>query len=549
MVARAGSPQRTPLIRSLGATASEWIRPPTQSLALRSWVRDLAAAPPVKGTVAIFACRNPTWVEWAIYCACWMRSLGYAPALMYFERELQTMFGFRPSLQGLSRLLSHAGYLGQVRSIPDIELFPLDRVLPPEPLVDSYAAFAREYADTVAAYDLHVEEHEPGDLVAEYSAAVRDRESMLRRTAAAVEHVLGGLKKKSGPTRELCHIISYSGLIGPTPAIGEVASRMGIDAVFVEGWSIRPGHMLCRLNHPALEYDIESWRSTIRSAGLDSAAAAAEVRVVQDRVVDSDLDWVAGMHQVQRSPASRLLPPAVSRFVDRHARVAVAATNVVGDSATLRRATIFGSQREWLAHLVGFFRDHPEWGLIVRAHPDEEWISAKVRHRMGDVAREAAGATSNILVIHGHDDLNTYSLFPLATCGLVWMSTAGVDMIARGVPTIAAAKPKYTGLGIVDEPSSPEEYFARLAVVLESPKPPSEDQVRTAMEYLHITAQEFSYRAFSKDYRGHRLRLRGHRPGGEFDTFYRVVARELPPESRPVLRPRPAAQDSPDPHE
>lgn len=541
MVADERSPRRIPLIRSLGATTTTWLSPPTQSLALRSWVRDLAMAPPVKGTVAIFACRNPTWVEWAIYCACWMRSLGYAPALVYFERELHSMFGFRSSLQGFSRLLSHAGYLKQVREIPDIEFLPLDEVLPPEPVVDGYAGFARDYADTVAAYDLHVEEHEPGDLGAEYSAAVRDRESMLLRTAGALEHVLTGLKRNAGSTRELHHIVSYSGLIGPTPAVLEVARRMGIDAVFVEGWSIRPGHMLCRVNRPALEYNIESWRSTIRSAGLDSAAAAAEVRLVQDRVVDSDLDWVAGMHQVQRSPASKLLPPAVSRFVDRHARVAVAATNVVGDSATLRRATIFKSQREWLSRLVGFFRDHPEWGLIVRAHPDEEWIGAKVRHRMGDVAREAAGSTGNVLVIHGHDDLNTYSLFPLASCGLVWMSTAGVDMVVRGVPTLVAAKPKYTGLGIVDEPSSPEEYFARLAAVLESPEPPKDAQVRAAMEYLHITTQEFSYLAFSKSYRGHRLRLGGHRPGGEFDTFYRVVARELPPESRPELRPRPPA--------
>ena len=78
---------------------------------------------------------------------------------------------------------------------------------------------------------------------------------------------------------------------------------------------------------------------------------------------------------------------------------------------------------------------------------------------MGDVARELAGNAPNVLVIGGDEDVSSYALMPGLAGGLVWISSIGADMVARGIPVLAAARPKYHELGLVEEPATVTAYF------------------------------------------------------------------------------------------
>ena len=155
---------------------------------------------------------------------------------------------------------------------------------------------------------------------------------------------------------------------------------------------------------------------------------------------------------------------------------------------------------------------------------------------MGDVARQAAGGAQNILVIEGKNDVSTYALIARIDTGLVWMSTVGVDMVLRGKHVIAAARPKYTGLGLVDEPTSVEDYFEALERCALGLSRPTEEQLRMAERYLVILNKEFSYNAFSKGYRAKGAEISGCVPGDDADTFFKVLAGDLPAGARPPLR-------------
>jgi hypothetical protein len=507
----------------------------TPRLAVEHWIRELASAPPLKGKIPILAIRNETWIEWAVYCACWMRKLGYAPILIYSPSEIRRIY----EAPGLYNRFFYPGLWRCVARIPDLRLVSLDEEQPTEAQAEAFRSFARDYAPTVAAREMRVEEHEGGALREEYLAQTAAAEGALSRAAAAFVGILRRLEADGEPPL-IRRLLAYSGLIGVTPAAHAACRGLGWEAAFVEGWLSRPGHMIVSLNAPALQYDIPGWFRALgdwderRAADLEQFVRFQEVGLTATDV--GDTEWLQDYHRVQQASAEDELPEPVEKFLAAHPTAFLLATNVVGDSATLRSATIFRSQRHWLSEVLPFFGERPELGLIVRAHPDELWLGAKIVERMGDLAAQFVRGALNILILKGSDRVSSYALIRRVRAGLVWMSTIGVDMVTRGLPAIAAARPKYSGLGIVREPSSRQEYFDLVLQLARRPARPSLQQLEMGKRYLYILSKELTFQAFGPVFRGRDLTLGGHPAGGECETFYRCLAGELPIPSRPPAR-------------
>jgi hypothetical protein len=488
-------------------------------LALASWTSALPRGGAVRGRVMMMAFRNRTWIEWAVYATCQLRRLGIATTLVHSSSEVRRLYPLA-GLAGLQRV----GFWAGVEDIPDVRLVDLDDWQPTPEQAARYRDFAREFAPTVAAYDLHVEEHEEGPLARTYQRESARAEVLLAETGAAVERIL-----RENPVQR---VICYSGLIGRSPAVCEAGRRSGVDVLTVEGWAWRPGHMICNLNAPALEYNLEAW---LKAAGAWDAVRqqeAASLLKFQESGVKED-GAAGSLHSVQRNSSTAPLPPAVAEFLKRPGPRFLLATNVVGDSSMLRRDPIFRNQRDWVRQTIDFFRARPDWSLVIRAHPDEKFIPGKVVVKMGDVAREMLGEARNVLVIGGDEDVSSYALMPGLAGGLVWMSSIGVDMVARGIPVLAVARPKYHDLEVVQEPRNTAEYFATLERLATAPAKVAVEQQTRACQYLNLVFSTFSFAAFSPTYRARDLFLEGPASPPDADVFYRIVAGDLPPETPP----------------
>ncbi len=510
------------LRRALVGTA-QWAggRPITEPafprLALSSWTSVLRSGG-VRRRVLVTAFRNRTWIEWAVYAACQLRRIGVATTLVYSGAEVRRLYPLA-GVPGFDAL----GFWGGLEAIPDLRLVDLDQWYPTPEQAAPWREFARELAPTVAAYDLHVEEHEEGPLAPAYRREVARAEPRLAETGAAMTRIL--------QVNPVSRVVCYSGLIGRSPAVFEAARRAGVEVLTVEGWAWRPGHMICNRNAPALEYNVDAWLRALGSGDEARERETARLMRFQEGTLDGEAP--GNLHAVQRSSSTAPLPPAVAAFRRRPGPSFLLATNVVGDSSILRRDPIFRSQRAWLAQTIEFFRVHPDWNLVVRAHPDEAFIRRKVAVRMGEVARELAGAAPNVLVIGGDEDVSSYALMPGLAAGLVWISSIGVDMVARGIPVLAAARPKYHGLGIVEQPANALAYFDALRRLAESGARSTPEQQAVARQYLNVVFREFSFDAFSRSYRARDLHLEGPGSPPDAEVFYRIVAGDLPPETPP----------------
>jgi hypothetical protein len=480
---------------------------PTPRTAMDDWLAQMHDSPSSRSErIAVFCLRNRAWVEWGVYAACRLRRLGFGVDIVYSRNEVDRLYP-------CARLSSRwpFGFWSGVARIPHVGLVNLDDL--PIHDVSKYAAFARDFAKTVAAYDLHIEEDDPGSAQAQYSAAIDRAYQALATTGDQVETLL----RSNGYHR----IVVFSGLIDRTPAVLEAAKRVSVDATCVETWTWRPGHMICNVNAPALEYDVAAWKQTLGAWSSVREQRARELLLAQQGRQGQRTGLVAA----QSVEIDAGLPRELSDFLGRSGSCYLLAPNVIGDSSTLRRATIFTSQREWIEQTIAFFRSRPHLRLVIRAHPHEVRYPAKVTRRLGDIASEAAAGAKNVFVVRASDRVNTYKVMEKIVGGLVWLSSAGADMVARGIPVIAAARPKYAGLGIVEEPSVRAEYFDSI----DSLPARSVDEARRerAREYLSLVFSDFSYRAFTDSWRAEPFTLDGG-AAPEAEIFYKVVAGLLP---------------------
>lgn len=482
-------------------------------VALEQWKIALRDVPePRTGQLLFAAIRNRRWVEWAVYSACYAVRLGYKPVVLYSGAKIAQLYG-----SGRNHFFAAA------RILPHFDWVDLDPLMTVEGATE-FDDFALAMAHTVAAYDLRVEEREPQQAPDEYERVYAAAVPMLRRYAAAADRVLALY-----PDRRL---ICPSGLIGESLSFYEVARRRQHEAIYVEGWALRPGHNIWNLNRPALEYDLDGW---LRSLGGWSAELERDARDYMAFREGQKIDragWLDNFHRVQRSSKEKPLPLALETFLRRPGPLALLGTNVVGDSSTLRRQTILRSQQAWLEVTIAFFKQHPEWNLLIRAHPDEVWVKARLR--MAELARQYASDASNIYIIGSEEDVNTYALIDAVDLGLAWVSNIGLDMALRGKPVVMGARPKYTGLGVVHEPASVDEYLNLISQLIVHPIGPDAASIQRGKAYHHIVFKLLSLEADDRQYNSANYRLGPQYQREEQHKFYRILAGELDNYGRPV---------------
>jgi hypothetical protein len=438
-----------------------------------------------------------------------MRRRGWATTLLYRSSKVESLY----------KSPGRFNFWNRVAEIPDIELVDLD-VLPVTDVIPEYHILAKKNAAACVAYDLHIEEVDVLDNPALYGTRTQAMAHECARAGAALENYF-----RSNPRFHV--FFCYSGLIGESPGLLEAARRSSQETFCLEGWSWRPGHMIYNRNAPALEYNVRGWMAAGGGWNEEKEREIDKYLKFLDGEARNDA-WLDNFYRIQRAEVSAQLPPHIREFVAGDAPIFLCAPNVIGDSSLIRRETIFRGLRPWLRELIVWFRERPHLKLVIRAHPAEVWVGGKCVLHVGPFARELAAGVPNILVIDSTEDTNTFSLLPFARAGLVWVSSAGVDFPVRGLPCLAAAKPKYSGLGVVEEPVSREAYFATLNNWATNAPRPTNAQVRAGKQYLHMAFKGFSFEAGSRTYYADQLRLGDMPSQEEHDRFFDILLGDCP---------------------
>lgn len=168
-------------------------------------------------------------------------------------------------------------------------------------------------------------------------------------------------------------------------------------------------------------------------------------------------------------------------------------TNVVGDSLSLGREIFTDGMASWLALTVQYFARRPDAQLVVRVHPGELYGTGLPSV---EVVRQAVPVLpEHVKVVPPDSAINTYDLMDLAHCGLVYTSTAGLEMAMSGVPVVVCGATHYRGKGFTYEPDSEKAYLQLLDDLLRRPlrEPLEPGAVECAWRYAHRFFFEFPF--------------------------------------------------------
>ena len=171
--------------------------------------------------------------------------------------------------------------------------------------------------------------------------------------------------------------------------------------------------------------------------------------------------------------------------------VVLLATNVLGDSLTLGRQVFSKDMAEWITRTVMYFTGRPDVQLVVRVHPGEVLTHGT---SMVEVVREALPKLpDHVRVIGPKEKINTYDIMEVADLGLVYTTTAGMEMALMGIPVIVSGQTHYRGRGFTHDPESWVSYFKLLGQVLAKPEDYrlNREQVEKAWAYAYRFFFEF----------------------------------------------------------
>ncbi len=236
----------------------------------------------------------------------------------------------------------------------------------------------------------------------------------------------------------------------------ELARARGIRTVTHERGQ-RPETLLLVENATvlALERVRRYWREW-GEVPLDADEAAAAARLMVDRQHGRDLPWKA-LSAPPQPPAEVRARLGLSPQRPVWVLFTSSDDEVAGDEDW---GSAFASQRDWIDRTIAYAAAHPELDLIVRVHPNTgSKRSTGANHaQLAEMATLRNGLPPNVSLIEPDEDVSAYSLMDLCTVGLVWVSTAGLELACKGKATVAAASSPYSHAGFVRTVPDPAGY-------------------------------------------------------------------------------------------
>lgn len=223
-------------------------------------------------------------------------------------------------------------------------------------------------------------------------------------------------------------------------------------------------------------------------------------------LTDAERERIAGLEQARRGGSTygkgtRAWQEAPAEGSDRlrqtlhldNRPVVLLATNVLGDSLTLGRNLFAASMAEWIDRSVRFFLTRNDVQLVVRVHPGERLI--KGPSMMDVIQRAAPDRPEHIHVVGPLEKTNTYDIMEIASLGLAYTTTVGMEMAMRGVPVIIAGATHYRGRGFTLDPNTWGEYFSMLTSLLDDGSRPrlAGEQIETAWNYAYRFFFEYPF--------------------------------------------------------
>lgn len=272
-----------------------------------------------------------------------------------------------------------------------------------------------------------------------------------------------------------------NGLFFPERIMMALARARGLPVVTYEG-GFMPDTLVFAHNRIAPYYELDEPWQTYANVPLTRAESTQLDEYLAGRMSGGKdaAKYFPSIEKDEQAVRARL-------GLERDKKLAVAFTNILWDSAILDRDLAFASMIDWLDETIRHFASREDAQLVIRIHPAEIRLSMQeTREQVAPVLQARyPHLPSNVKIVPPESDLSSYTLMRLGEIGLVYTSTAGLEMALEGKPVIVAGQTHYAGKGFTHDVRNPEEYRTRLTRMADL-APLSAEAVAQARRYAYL---------------------------------------------------------------
>jgi hypothetical protein len=145
---------------------------------------------------------------------------------------------------------------------------------------------------------------------------------------------------------------------------------------------------------------------------------------------------------------------------------------------------------DWIAQTVEFFKDHPEWQLIIKPPLGEEnkQIPATRQTVKSELLRMNVMLPDNVILLDAKTEATVYNLFSSIHLGLVYTTTVGLEMACLGIPVVTAGKSLYHGKGFTFDSIDQKTYFKQLTELfnMKGKFPQQGEWIKMSKMFFHL---------------------------------------------------------------
>lgn len=185
----------------------------------------------------------------------------------------------------------------------------------------------------------------------------------------------------------------------------------------------------------------------------------------------------------------------IRKFLDINIEknIGILFTNLPWDASLVGVDVVFKNPFEWVYETMNWFAHRNEKLLIVKVHPAEK-IHGTHLSFLSYIHSKFPELPENIIILPPKSEINTYALFDIADYGIVYTSTAGLEMAIKGLPVITAAHTHYRKKGFTFDATDKKEYFDLLENTGKLEMTPKMMDLADKYGYLHFCDREIPFK-------------------------------------------------------
>lgn len=160
------------------------------------------------------------------------------------------------------------------------------------------------------------------------------------------------------------------------------------------------------------------------------------------------------------------------KFISNKKPTAIFPVNVLYDAVAYQPNKCFSDITDMIFQVVAFFNQHPEYQLIIKAHPAEKlfhtqmFASFKPQYLKKFIEANNLNLGPNIFFLEYNSKIPMADILSLIKVGIVYTSSTAYEMAWFGKPVISIAETHYSGKGFVYEPENRDRFFQLLDQLL-----------------------------------------------------------------------------------